>query len=62
VIEIENQYKLIQLKNPHGTGGKEWSGEFSGKSNYMNPNRRKMLKHSDKNDGIFWMQLKDFIK
>jgi hypothetical protein len=26
--EVEG-YKLIKLKNPHGSGGKEWNGDFS---------------------------------
>ena len=25
-------YKVLKLKNPHGSGGREWIGDFSDKS------------------------------
>lgn len=54
--EVDN-HKLIQLKNPHGSGGKEWNGDFSDESQYMDERMAQILKYEKKDDGIFWMKL-----
>lgn len=56
-VRLAQKYKLIKLKNPHGSAGKEWNGPFSDESRYMTQKIREELKHEKKNDGIFWMQL-----
>jgi len=54
--------RLIKLRNPHGKN--EWEGEWSDKSNKWSSERIKIegKYHGDKIDGIFFMELKDFIK
>lgn len=31
-IQEVQGFKLIKLKNPHGSGGREWNGDFSDES------------------------------
>ena len=47
----------MQLKNPHGSGGIEWSGDFSDGSEMMTKRLMKLLSHENKDDGVFWMNL-----
>ena len=54
-------HKLMKLKNPHGSGGKEWNGDFSDGSEYMNDRMMQLLGHERKDDGVFWMKLDDFM-
>jgi hypothetical protein len=35
----------MKLKNPHGSGGKEWNGDFSDNSEYMNDRMLQLLGH-----------------
>jgi calpain-15 len=49
------------LKNPHGSGGKEWIGDFSDQSELMTKRIMTLLNHTLADDGIFWMTLEDFI-
>ncbi|CAG8487436.1 7631_t:CDS:2 [Funneliformis caledonium] len=54
-IEIENGTKLVEIRNPHGTGpwsdgSKEWS-----------PERMTLLNHQFGDDGAFWMSYEDFL-
>lgn len=56
-----DDYKLIKLKNPHGSAGKEWIGDFSDRSDLMTKRMMKMLNHTQSADGIFWMPIEDFI-
>jgi hypothetical protein len=58
--EVEG-YKLLKLKNPHGSQGKEWNGDFSDGSSYMNDRMMQLLGHEKKDDGIFWIKLDDFM-
>lgn len=51
----------MKLKNPHGTGGVEWSGDFSDSSPLMNARLMQLLQHENKEDGIFWMSFEDFL-
>lgn len=52
-----DEYKLIKLKNPHGSAGKEWNGDFSDKSDLMTKRMLGLLEHSRSDDGIFWMTI-----
>lgn len=56
-----DEYRLIKLKNPHGSGGKEWIGDFSDKSDLMTKRMMSLLNHERTDDGIFWMTIEDFI-
>lgn len=56
-----DEYKLIKLKNPHGSQGREWIGDFSDKSELMTKRIMNILAHTQSDDGIFWMPLEDFI-
>ena len=44
VREVEG-HRLMQLKNPHGSGGAEWSGDFSDSSEMMTKRLMQLLKH-----------------
>ena len=61
VVEVDN-YKLMQLRNPHGSRGVEWSGEWSDDSDQWNTRYKSKLKFEKKNDGVFWMEVDDFIE
>ena len=57
--EVEG-HKLIKLRNPHGRGGQEWTGDFSDESEFMTKRLMDLLKHVKEDDGAFWMNLEDF--
>lgn len=56
-----DDYRLIKLKNPHGSNGVEWNGDFSDESESMTKRMMKKLDHVQANDGIFWMKIEDFV-
>ncbi len=43
-------------------GHKEWSGGWGDGSNKWTDKLKELLKVENKNDGIFWMSINDFIK
>lgn len=52
--------KLIQIRNPWGRG--EWKGDWSDKSSkWTTRNRNQLNWHDDKDEGIFWMDLNDYV-
>jgi calpain-15 len=52
--------KLVMIRNPHGGG--EWVGDWSDKSSKWSKRMRNMLNyHDNKDDGVFWMELSDFM-
>lgn len=53
--------KLIKLRNPHGQGGAEWNGDWGDNSIKWTDKAKKILKPENKEDGIFWMSLQDFV-
>jgi len=60
VAEFNGEY-LIKLKNPHGVGGQEWTGDWSDNSYKWNEKAKKALKITEhKDDGEFWMSVEDF--
>jgi len=58
--EFESE-RLIKLRNPHGSGGVEWRGDWSDNSFKWTEKAKKLLKPEAKEDGIFWMSLDDFV-
>eukprot|EP00434_Breviolum_minutum_P008990 symbB.v1.2.007919.t1/scaffold495.1/size259991/3 len=55
-------HKMIQIRNPWGTG--EWKGDWSDKSDLWekNPAVKKALQYEDRDDGAFWMSWSDFVE
>jgi hypothetical protein len=51
---------LLKVRNPWGE--EEWTGAWSDGAPQWTPAIRKQLKHEDKNDGVFWMDMDDFFK
>lgn len=57
--EVKNiNENIIKLRNPWGH--KEWVGDWSDESEKWTEDLRKELNWEKKNDGVFWMSLKDF--
>jgi hypothetical protein len=56
-----DDYKLINLRNPHGNRGVEWNGDWSDDSDMWTQRAKSKCEYSDEADGIFWMDLDDFI-
>ena len=52
--------RLIQLRNPWGKG--EWKGAWSDEDRKWTPTLKQQLKLENKEDGIFFMEYKDFVK
>ena len=69
LIQIENnlgpnkEFDLMKLRNPHGQGGKEWSGDWSDGDLMWDrhPEIKDKLKPAGADDGPFWIARKDFI-
>lgn len=60
VQEIDGE-KLIKLRNPHGQFGTEWRGDWCDSSFKWTKKFLEKLKVEEKDDGIFWMSLEDFV-
>lgn len=63
VLEL-NEYEgeqLIRLRNPHGSVGVEWNGDWSDGSPKWTEAAKAKLKYDNKDDGAFWMPLTDFL-
>eukprot|EP01017_Pseudomicrothorax_dubius_P040658 TRINITY_DN6396_c0_g1_i2.p1 TRINITY_DN6396_c0_g1~~TRINITY_DN6396_c0_g1_i2.p1 ORF type:complete len:257 (-),score=63.04 TRINITY_DN6396_c0_g1_i2:90-860(-) len=61
-VEEVDGNKLIQLRNPHGSKGLEWSGDWSDEDNFSwNERILKQLNVQFQRDGCFWMCVEDFI-
>ena len=54
--------KLIQLRNPHGCRGIEWTGDWSDESPMWTPAAIEELNVQSKSDGIFWMSIENFAE
>lgn len=52
--------QLLRVKNPWGTN--EWDGDWSDKSSKWTDDYKKALNYEDKEDGIFWISIKDYLK
>jgi hypothetical protein len=63
---IEDTHKsghtLVKLRNPHGSGGQEWSGNWSDDCPLWkaHPEVAKEVGFSKADDGVFWMNIVDF--
>jgi len=52
--------KLMQIRNPWGRG--EWNGDWSDKSSKWTTRNRNLLDwHEKKDDGIFWIDINDYV-
>jgi len=52
--------KLLKLRNPVGSAGIEWNGDWADGSAMWTEALRTKLKQEDKEDGTFWISLSDF--
>ena len=61
VVNIKG-FRLLNLRNPWGSF--EWKGDWSDQSKLWNKHRdiAKKLKFKAEDDGMFWMEYKDFFK
>ena len=50
--------KILQLRNPWGKY--EWKGDWSDYSDKWTKSLKKMLNLEQQDDGIFWINVKDF--
>eukprot|EP00826_Nyctotherus_ovalis_P046264 TRINITY_DN5203_c0_g7_i2.p1 TRINITY_DN5203_c0_g7~~TRINITY_DN5203_c0_g7_i2.p1 ORF type:complete len:489 (+),score=145.22 TRINITY_DN5203_c0_g7_i2:152-1618(+) len=53
--------KLIKLRNPHGSRGIEWNGDWSDESPLWSPAAVAELGLEISTDGVFWMSINDFV-
>ncbi|CAD8122197.1 unnamed protein product [Paramecium sonneborni] len=51
--------RIIKMRNPWGR--KEWTQDWSDNSTKWTPELRQRLQVQQKDDGLFWMSVKDFI-
>lgn len=61
LISIENDEKLIKLRNPHGSRGIEWKGDWSDQSFKWTEETKKEVNLEIAEDGIFFMSFDDFL-
>ena len=61
-IKLDNlkEVKLLKIRNPYGS--KEWQGNWSDKSKKWTTRTRAQVNGANKDDGIFFMELSDFMK
>jgi hypothetical protein len=61
--EIDDS-KLIMMRNPHGSTGAEWKGDWSDTCPNWNQRAKTKLKYipRDHEDGVFWMDAYDFLQ
>ena len=52
--------RIMQIRNPWGRF--EWTGDFNDKSPLWTPELKKKLGVQERDDGLFWMRIEDFIK
>lgn len=57
-VQEADEFKLIQLRNPWGR--KEWTGDFSDKSDKWTRRLKGLINYKDVDDGAFWMEFQDF--
>ena len=60
-IKEFDEYKLINLRNPHGNRGVEWNGDWADDSDMWTQKAKNKCKLNDEVDGIFWMDIDDFL-
>jgi calpain-15 len=57
-ISPDKQERLLKIRNPWGNF--EWKGDWSDSSKLWNSELKAMLKHKEADDGVFYMNFKDF--
>lgn len=57
---IPDGTRLLKVRNPWGDT--EWEGDYSDRSKKWTEELRKLLKHEDKDDGIFWITYRDLLR
>jgi calpain-15 len=57
--KLPNGDEIVKLRNPWGSG--EWTGDYSDSSSKWTPSLKQQLGWSNKDDGIFFMPVRDFI-
>jgi len=64
IIKIVNYQdeKLIKLRNPHGSRGIEWNGDWSDSSSLWTAAATEALGLEVELDGVFWMNVQDFVE
>ena len=60
-LKSAGNIKLLQIRNPWGQG--EWNGAYSDKSDKWTTRLKNVtgFDGKDKNDGIFWIELGDYM-
>jgi hypothetical protein len=52
----------MQLRNPHGSAGVEWKGDWSDTCEKWTTRMQNKIGYTDATaDGVFWMEALDFI-
>jgi hypothetical protein len=57
--KLPNGDEVVKLRNPWGSG--EWTGDYSDSSSKWTPSLKRQLGWSNKDDGIFFMPVRDFM-
>jgi len=57
--ELSEETRLVKIRNPWGEG--EWNGAYADNDEAMTDDLKKFLKHTDVDDGSFWMCYTDFL-
>lgn len=52
----------MQVRNPHGSTGVEWNGDWSDGSDKWNERMKNKVGYTESNDGAFWMDVIDFVQ
>jgi len=60
-LEQIDSFRLLQLRNPHGSRGVEWKGDWADDSERWTKRYMQKLGHSRAEDGVFWMEVEDFV-
>ena len=53
------EIKLLKLRNPWGHG--EWQGDWSDHSPLWTPELKRKVGFSDQDDGVFFIELEDYL-
>jgi hypothetical protein len=54
--------RLMQVRNPHGSIGVEWNGDWADDAEKWTKRMKQKLKLEVKTDGVFWMNVEDFVE
>ena len=62
ILEVKEAHghQMLCLRNPHGHG--EWKGPWSDKSEEWTDLLREAFGVADKDEGVFWMAIEDFLQ